>query len=291
MELLDLRVFKAVVEAGGVTRAAERLNRVQSNVTARVQALERDLGAELFFREGRRLRLSPAGRVLLDYADRILDLSERARDAVREGGPRGRLRIGAMESTAAVRLPAPLAELHERYPEVALELDTGPPRDLVARVIEGGLDAALVAEPVSDDRLDTLAVFEEELVVVAGARHPPIASPRDARPRTALAFHPGCPHRRRLEDWFARDGVPIERVVEVASYHAILGCAVAGMGVALMPRSVLDAYAERARLSVHPLGGEFRVARTLLVWRRGAPQPKVALLADLLRAHADLPAR
>jgi DNA-binding transcriptional LysR family regulator len=73
-----------------------------------------------------------------------------------------------------------------------------------------------------------------------------------------------------------------ERIVELASYHAILGCAVAGMGVALMPRSVLDTYTERSRLSVHALNGRFRAARTLLIWRKEAPQAKVAAFADIL---------
>ena len=73
-----------------------------------------------------------------------------------------------------------------------------------------------------------------------------------------------------------------ERIVELASYHAILGCAVAGMGVALMPRSVLDTYTERSRLSVHALNGRFRVARTLLVWRKEAPQAKVAAFTEIL---------
>lgn len=286
MELSDLRIFRMVVHAGGVTRAAERLHRVQSNVTTRIKRLEQELDVELFVRDGKRLQLSPAGRVLLEYAEQMLALADCARDALHDGRPRGLLRIGAMESTAAVRLPAPLSEFHERYPDVLMELDTGAPQDLIARVLVGDLDAALVAEPVSDSRLETLAIYKEELAIVTSLRHPPIASPQDVRPRTALAFHPGCPHRKRLEDWFAREGVPIERTVEVASYHAILGCAVIGMGVALMPRSVLETYAERARLSIHPLHEEFRSARTLLVWRRQAPQVKVACLAELLLAHA-----
>src|SRR3712207_2680284 len=115
---------------GGVTRAAERLHRVQSNVTTRVRQLEDELGVQLFIREGKRLHLSPAGRVLLGYADRLLDLADEARDAVQDARPRGLLRLGAMESTAAVRLPAPLTEFHRRHPEVTLELRTGNPQQL-----------------------------------------------------------------------------------------------------------------------------------------------------------------
>src|SRR3954452_24670991 len=92
MDLSDLRIFSAVVREGGVTRAAERLHRVQSNVTTRLRQLEEDLGTTLFVRAGKRLHLAPAGQVLL-----------RARNAVQDPQPRGIFRLGAMESTAAVR--------------------------------------------------------------------------------------------------------------------------------------------------------------------------------------------
>ena len=111
MDLTDLHIFRAVVQAGGITRAAEKLNRVQSNVTTRVRQLESELGVELFIRNGKKLHLSPAGKLLLDYADRLLDLAEEAREAVQDAKPRGLLRLGSMESTASMRLPVPDASV------------------------------------------------------------------------------------------------------------------------------------------------------------------------------------
>src|ERR1700682_4731748 len=102
MDLGDLHIFRSVVQAGGITRAAEKLNRVQSNVTTRVHQLEADLGVQLFIREGKKLHL--------DYADRLLDLAQEAREAVHDAKPRGLLRLGTMESTAAMRLPVPMNE-------------------------------------------------------------------------------------------------------------------------------------------------------------------------------------
>jgi len=196
--------------------------------------------------------------------------------------------LGTMESTAAARLPLPLSEYHGRHPEVAIELQTGSPREQIAQVLSGELDAALIAEPVSDPRLETLPIFDEELVIISSRQHPDIGSAKDVRPRTVLAFHPGCPHRTRLEAWFARDGVLIERVVELTSYHAMLGCIAAGMGVALMPSSVLATYSKRSRLRAHPLRDpDLGRARTLLVWHRDRPQRKIACLADILMSHLD----
>jgi len=287
MDLTDLHVFRTVVESGGITAAANRLNRVQSNVTARIQKLEEDLGTLLFTREGKRLRITPAGRTLLDYAQRLFALADEARDALQEtAAPRGLLRIGTMESTAGVRLPGPLSEYHRRYPDVRVELQTGSPRDMMARVLAGEADAALVAEPVSDARLGTLAVFDEELVLVTAAGHPRVKTPADLREASVLAFHPGCPHRERLERWFGQGGREIARTVELASYHVMLGCVAAGMGVALMPRSVLAGYVGRSKLREHQLAAPFRQVKTLLVWRKDQPQVKVSALAEILKKGA-----
>src|SRR5262245_66597453 len=98
MDLADLDIFRAVVQAGGVTRAGEKLNRVQSNVTTRVRQLEADLGVQLFIREGKKLHLSTEGRLLLDYADRLLELAHEAREAVQDANPPGLLRLAAMET-------------------------------------------------------------------------------------------------------------------------------------------------------------------------------------------------
>src|SRR5436305_1130573 len=147
MDLADLHIFRSVVQAGGITRAAEKLNRVQSNVTTRVRQLETELGVELFIRDGKRLHLSSAGKLLLDYADRLIDLAQEAREAVHDATPRGLLRLGTGESTAAMRLPVPMNEYLGRYPDVTLELRTGNTRELAADVLAGDLDAALVSEP------------------------------------------------------------------------------------------------------------------------------------------------
>ena len=284
MDLADLTIFRAVVHAGGITRAAEKLNRVQSNVTTRVRQLEQNLGVELFIREGKRLHVSPAGRVLLGYADRLIALAQEARDAMHETTPRGVLRVGSIDSTAAVRLPEPLNDYHHRYPEVTLELRTGGIKELCSAVLSGELDAALVAEPISDTGLDKAVIYEEELVLVAPARHQPIRSPRDIAPLTLLAFEPGCPYRMRLEQWFAQSGEIPDRIVEMFSWHTILGCVAAGMGIAMLPRMVLATFPQQKLLRVHPLSARLAKAPTVMVWRKGAQSPKVAALHGVLTA-------
>lgn len=287
MDLSDLRVFQAVVECGGITRAAQRLHRVQSNVTTRIKQLEDELGTKLFLREGKRLHLSPAGHVLRDYATRLLALAGEAHEALADQSPRGLLRLGAMESTAAVRLPAPLSAFHKRYPDVTLELRTGNPGRLAGLILEGELDAAIGAEPIADAPFEKVAVYDEELVMIARAGHKPIRSAADLAPATMLSFELGCPHRLRLEEWFKRQGAMPARVIEMTSYHTILGCAVVGMGVSVIPKIVLKTFPERQRLSLHRLPKGLDRARTVLFWRKGAGSAKIRALAALLTGRKD----
>ena len=281
MELSDLRIFNAVVEEGGITRAANRLHRVQSNVTTRIRQLEEDLGVDLFIRQGKRLHLSPAGEVLLQYSDRLLSLAEEARNALTERKPGGLFRLGAMESTAVVRLPGPIAALHERFPEIELELETGNPRQLTAKILSGNLDAALVGGPMDDPALARRKVYEEETVVVTSMEHPPIDR-RHGLPETVIVFEDGCPHRRLLEGWYRDRNAAPSRTIELGSYHAMLSCVIAGMGAALLPKAVLATFPCSEQLTVHKLPKDRNHLTTWLVWRKGAETPNLEAFQEVL---------
>jgi DNA-binding transcriptional LysR family regulator len=281
LDLAALDIFRTVVAEGGVTRAAERLQRVQSNVTTRLRQLEAELGTPLFLREGKRMALTPEGEVLLGYAHRLLALAEEARQAVRPGAPAGRLRLGSMESTAASRLPAPLAQLHRQWPEVALALSTAPTRELVDRLRAHALDAVLVAWPPGqppDPTLETRPVFTEELLLVLPPGHPPVASPQDVLPGTLAVFEAGCTYRRIAQDWFAPRPQPMQ-LLELGSYHAILASVAGGSCVGVAPRSVLQLSPHAALLAQQPL----TTIDTLLAWRQGY---RSAALDALLRVLA-----
>ncbi|HWB44965.1 MAG TPA: LysR family transcriptional regulator [Hyphomicrobiaceae bacterium] len=280
MDLADLRIFLAVVREGGVTRAAHRLHRVQSNVTTRIRQLEDDLGVALFIRQGKRMMLAPAGRTLLDYAEQLLALSESARAAVQDRTPRGLFRLGAMESTAAVRLPGPLAAYSRRYRDVRLERRTGNPTQLAAALLADEIDAAFVAEPVAAAQFDHLPAFREEQVIVAAKGYPKLG-PKQV-PKAIIVFEHGCPHRRSLEKWCSARGEQPERVIELGSYHAMLGCVLAGMGAALLPHSVLATFPEAKRLQTLPLPKGQAEIVTHLIWRKGVRSSKVEALAEIL---------
>jgi DNA-binding transcriptional LysR family regulator len=130
MDAADLKVFAAVARIGGMNRAANELHTVQSNVTARVRTLEEELGVQLFRRGRKGVTLTAAGERLLPYAIRVAHLLEEAQKAVKDdGSPRGRLTIGSVETTAALRLSPVLAAYWTTYPNV----------DLVLRLIKRGV--------------------------------------------------------------------------------------------------------------------------------------------------------
>ena len=267
MDFVALEIFCAVAEQGSVTRAAERLQRVQSNVTTRVRQLEDELGSALFLREGKRMALTPEGQIFLGYAQRLLALAEEARQALQPSQPQGRLRLGAMESTAASRLPGPLAQFHGQWPGVALELSTGASQNLLDRLRAHALDAVLIAWPPGqplDPALDATPVFCEELLLALPADHPPITGPQDVQPGTLAVFEPGCTYRRIAQQWLAARAQPLQ-LLELGSYHAILACVAAGNCVGVVPRSVLDLARTPPALHLHPL----QSVDTLLVRRAG----------------------
>lgn len=267
IDLDSLQVFQAVVDYGGIKKAAVQLNRVPSNVTTRVKNLEDRLGVKLFQRQSGKLVPSSEGLILLGYAERLLRLSSEAEAVLRSGTPRGTLRIGTSESTAAARLPPLLSRYHENYPDVQIELATGTSSSLIARVHRCELEAAFVSAPVHATELTAQEAFVEELVLIAPRNAAHIESVKQLLQVSVITFPKGCSYRRILEDWLATIAVVPDRVLELASYHAIVACVAAGSGVAIMPRSVLHAVHATGQVKVLPLPPVFATSRTHLIWR------------------------
>lgn len=280
MDFAALQIFKAVVDEGGIGSAAKRLNRVQSNVTTRIQQLEASLGTQLFVRDRRRLFLSPAGKLFLGYVEQMLAISAQARNAIADGLPRGELRVGALESIVASRLPPLLSRYHRKYPAVRVELTTGTNDALIEAVLGRRIEAAFVAECPAASRLESLPAFDEELVVIAPRSHPPIRRAADVRADTVIAFPSGCAYRRRLQAWLASGGVAPQKTLELASYHAIVACVASGTGIAFVPRSVLATLRSTEEVAAWPLGAKKGLLTTAFVWRRGESSLMVKAMHD-----------
>ncbi|GIO14334.1 HTH-type transcriptional regulator GltR [Cohnella xylanilytica] len=244
MDIRDLRIFLAAAHEGSLTKAAEKLEYVQSSISIRIQRLESELNTPLFHRGRQGVRLTSSGEALKSYAEKIVSLMNEAERAVTDNSiPRGPLRIGSLETTAAIRLPFILADYVAAYSEVDLSLRTGTTDELLHLVLRYELDGAFVATPVEHPELDVVEAGVEEFVLVIGGQLPSIDRPERLRNLTLLVFRVGCSYRRKLEDWLRSNGIKPAKLMEFGTLEGILGCIHAGLGVSLLPRSV----AERAR--------------------------------------------
>jgi len=288
MDSRDLRYFEAVARLGGMNKAALELNTVQSNVTSRIRELERQLGANLFQRHSRGVALTKAGARLLPYAVKISQALEEARCAVVDDGtPRGRLLIGSLETTAALRLSPLIAAFSLKYPEVDLSLKVGSNEQIIPQVLSMNFDAAFVAGPVQHPNLIAEPVFEEELVIAHGV----------ARARESLFVSgckilvkaPGCAYRDRLERLMTDRGVCEYTCLEFGTLDAIIGCVEAGLGFTLLPRSLLAGAAEASRLKLYDLPPRISVVQTLLVRRRESHEfSALRAFTEFVHERADL---
>ncbi|MBF3368155.1 LysR family transcriptional regulator, partial [Leptospira interrogans serovar Pomona] len=164
MDLTQLEMFNAVALTGSITQAAAKVHRVPSNLTTRIRQLEADLGVSLFIRENQRLRLSPAGHNFLRYSQQILALVDEARMVVAGEEPQGLFSLGALESTAAVRIPALLAGYNQRYPKFPFALTTGPSGVMLDGVPLSTLNVAFILGPLMPSVLVGLHAYHADLV-------------------------------------------------------------------------------------------------------------------------------
>ena len=184
--------------------------------------------------------------------------------------PQGLFSLGSLESTAAVRIPSTLAHFNQRYPKIHLALSTGPSGTMIDGVLEGALSAAFVDGPLVHPGLEGLPVFPEEMMIVAPYGHAPITRASEVNGANVYAFRANCSYRRHFESWFHADRATPGRIHEMESYHGMLACVIAGAGLALIPRSMLESMPGHQQVSAWPLAEEWRWLTTWLVWRRGA---------------------
>ncbi|SEJ81969.1 LysR family transcriptional regulator [Paraburkholderia diazotrophica] len=284
MELRHLRIFCAVAEHGSFTAAAEKIHNVQSNVTMRIKELEAELNQQLFIRQKNGVVLTSAGQIFLGYAQRILQLTDESRNALLDNAsPRGLLRLGSMETTAAIRLPKILAKYHQQYPQVQLSLMTGTTTELIKAVESHRLDGAFVGGFHQTSSLYQEEVFHEELVLVSSNEFDSLSAlTSEISRQTILVFRTGCFYRSTLEHWFYQAGIIPGHIMELGTLDGIMSCVAAGMGITLLPRSVVASHGARHSVHCHELPREFSNVKTMFI------RNKDALVTPALTAMIEL---
>jgi DNA-binding transcriptional LysR family regulator len=290
MDATDLKVFEAVARHGSMTRAAGELNTVQSNVTARVRALELELGVLLFQRHARGIKVTPAGRRMLPFSARISRLLSDAKAAARDDGvPGGVMEVGTLETTAALRLPSALASFTKAYPKVRPVVTTGTTCSLIEDVVECRLEGAFVTGPVDHPDLQQEGVCREELVLVTPRSIRRIEDLSSINELKTIVFRVGCSYRIRLDNLLNKAGILVVQPLEVGSIEAILGCVAAGVGITLLPKGVVVAAWRDDQVAVHELEPEFAEVQTVFIRRTdGYVSSALSAFLQIVRPATEL---
>ncbi|NTU25570.1 LysR family transcriptional regulator [Bacillus tequilensis] len=265
MESGDLKIFRAVAREGSITKAAEMLNYVQSNVTARIHNLEEDLNIRLFHRTNRGMKLTAAGENLLEYADQVLSLIDEAeKSAQMSRHPKGPLRIGSLETTAVTHLPEHAASFLRRFPEVDLSVNTADTHNLMQQVLDHKVDGAFVYGPVEHSDISQIPVSRDELVLISSQE----GTAEDMLRQPMLFFGAGCSHRARVKRLLKEAGIQNQKIIEFGTLEAIIRGVSAGLGTALLPKSAIDCSEHRMNVWIHQLPEAYRDVEIVFIYRK-----------------------
>ncbi|MCX4821460.1 LysR family transcriptional regulator [Streptomyces sp. NBC_01142] len=291
MELQQMRYVVAVAETNSFTRAAERCLVVQSALSHQIARLERELGARLFERTSRRVRLTPAGEAFLPAARQCLDAAERAAAEVAAavGEVRGRLAVGLIPTVAAVDIPGALRDFRQQYPHVRISLRVGASEDLVEQVKQGAIDVAFLGLPTTA-RPQGVAAHElarDRLVAVVAPDHPLADEPAvDLRRLSSEVFvdlPAGTAGRVQSDQAFSAAGLGRDVAFEVTTADYIARLVGQGLAVAMLP----SAYAPQLAgvITIEVADAPARVE--YVIWSRFSRTPAATAFLAVL----DIPAQ
>lgn len=291
MELSQLRTFRVVAETLNFTRAAERLHLTQSAVSHQIKALEKELGEPLFIRTKRGVKVSQVGKEALEHAVRILDEAESMREHVsgREHSPIGRVRAAAA-TQAFVHLFAPLFESFMRkHPRIELSFRTTVSTDqTITDILDGAADVGFASVPVYSPNLHVTELFEDELVLVVGRKHP-LANQTEVtveqlEGERLILFERGASIRRTTDAFLKQVSIPLKPALESNDTYFIKLMVEHGLGVSLLPGWAVrdEVVAEKlARLQI--AGHHLRRKVAMLSLGRFLPSPTRLFLEYILQ--------
>lgn len=290
MDLAQLQAFLTAAQERSFSRAAQKLYRTQPAVSIAVRKLEESVGQPLFVRGARGAKLTDAGELLYDYAERLLNLRNEIQKGMEDlkGLERGQLSLGVNESSIHALLPA-LAGYRRLHPGVHVAVHRTFSRDIPREVLNYRLDLGVVSFVPPDRKLSAVEIFRDELTFVVFPDHP-LARRRsvdiaEVGRETFIAHIVESPYRMRVIQLFQRHSVPLQMQVELPTIESIKRFVQMGMGVAIVPRMCVS-WEVKQRLLVEVKIRQLRLPRHLyLISRRGARLSHAAVeLVRLLRS-------
>jgi DNA-binding transcriptional LysR family regulator len=286
MELQQMRYVLAVAETNSFTRAAERCLVVQSALSHQIARLERELGARLFERTSRRVRLTPAGAAFLPAARQCLDAAERAAAEVAAtvGEVHGRLAVGMISTVAAVDIPATLRDYCRQYPHVHISLRVSPSEELVEQVKQGAVDVAFIGLPTTaqPQGVEKQELARDRHVAVVPPDHPLAGESTVSLRRLSSEVFVDLPARTagRIQSdlAFSAAGLSREVAFEVTTAHLVSQLVEHGLGIAMLPSTYVPQLTGVTTIEVVDAPARVEYA----IWSRDGRTPAATAFLDLL---------
>ncbi|MCV2462546.1 LysR family transcriptional regulator [Streptomyces sp. ICN988] len=291
MELKQMRYVVAVADTGNFTRAAEQCLVVQSALSHQIARLERELGARLFDRTSRRVRITPAGEAFLTAARQCLEAAERASAnvAAAVGEVRGRLAVGLIPTVAAVDIPGALRDFRRRYPQVRISLRVGASDDLVEQVVQGSIETAFLGLPITarPEGVRVRELARDRLVAAVSPEHPLAGEKSVTLSRLAaeafVDLPAGTAGRVQSDQAFSAAGVDREVAFEVTTAEFMVRLVSEGLGVAMLPASYVPGLSGITTIEVTDAPARVEYA----VWNQAGCTPAAKAFLSLLGIAAD----
>ncbi|WP_303981817.1 LysR family transcriptional regulator [Niallia circulans] len=247
MDIKHLHTFLTAAKTLNFTQTAQILDYAQSSITAQIKSLEKELGAPLFERLGKRIYLTKAGIQLEQYAKKMVELDETIKKVLSPQEEMNvTLTIGAQESQCTYRLPNILQLFKSRYPKVEIIFRPVHTIEVAKDLLQSdSLDLAFI----TDTHKETPMLHKEELIkedlvfVVAPLHHltnNKVLSMQDIAQETMLLTEKGCSYRTQFEFQCQLDGIYPKQIIEFASIEAIKQCVISGLGITLLPKMTVE---------------------------------------------------
>jgi DNA-binding transcriptional LysR family regulator len=276
LDLSQLEIFLSIAEEKSFSRAAEKMLRTQPAISIAIKRLEEELGESLFDRSSKNGSMTEAGKILFSYAQRMLNLRDEAKEAVSElrGMFRGRLTIGANESTSLYLLPPLLMEYRKRHPNIKIEVFRNVSEKIPFEVQERNLDFGFLSYDPMNPQLQSMEIHRDELVLVVPLKHrlakQKQVTVKDLGEEQFVAHNVKTPSRTKILELFAQNRAPLNICIELATLETIKEFVLLGAGIAILPRLAVEAEIKAGKLVEVGVKG-MKIEKTLrLVYRREA---------------------
>ena len=282
MDLGQLEAYLQVAEHRNFSRAAEALGLTQPSVTARIQALERDLGESLFERNGRGVRLTEVGEAFLPHVQRVLKALHDGKDAVQSLRKLelGTLRLGAAPTISTYVLPALLKEFSSRYPGLDVSVRTDYSQQIVQMVLADEVQMGL-ERGTTHPEVETIPLYSDDVILVTAAddafAEQGAVDIKDIATRRLIMFNRGSSYYALVDNALREAGVPVSPAMELDNMEATKKMVEEGLGIALLPRVAVAQEIDRGELREIEIRKMTMPRREVaLIYRRGRPLSRAA---------------